>query len=168
MGAGAIRLPIFCNRRQQETTGGDSMTEIKIGGRTIPLLYTTYELVEIQKELGCTGFQLKDQVFGIRQTDEDNPESIVFDCVNDPERAEKMCRLIRILGNAGLEEAGENPDLTEKKILRALKPSEMMSAINACMDAMAEGMASEIPEEKPEGPVDVTLEEMNKKKEKEG
>jgi hypothetical protein len=32
---------------------------------------------------------------------------------------------------------------------------------------MAEGMESEIPEKKQEGPVDVTLEEMNKKKEKE-
>ena len=40
--------------------------------------------------------------------------------------------------------------------------------VNACMNSMAEGMESEIPEKKPEGPVDVTLEEINKKKEKDG
>ena len=35
-----------------------------------------------------------------------------------------MAKLIRILGNAGLEEAGEAPDLTDKKVLRAMKPAD--------------------------------------------
>ena len=52
------------------------MTEIRIGGRVIPLLYTTCEMIEIQKDIGCTGFQLKDQVFGIYLADEDDPKSI--------------------------------------------------------------------------------------------
>ena len=56
---------------------------------------------------------------------------------------------------------------SDKKVLRALKPADLAEAVNKCMDAMAEGMKSEIPEKKQEGPVDVTLEEMNKKKEKE-
>jgi hypothetical protein len=43
----------------------------------------------------------------------------------------------------------------------------ILDMINACMDVMNDGMASEIPEKKEEGPIDVTLEEMNKKKEKE-
>jgi hypothetical protein len=75
--------------------------------------------------------------------------------------------MVKILGNAGLEESGEAPNLTEKKILRALKQSELGDVVVACMHCMAEGMQSEIPEKKQEGPVDVTLEEMNKKKEKE-
>ena len=40
------------------------MTEIKIGGRKIPLFYSVYEMIAIQKEIGCTAFQLKDDVFG--------------------------------------------------------------------------------------------------------
>ena len=50
-------------------------------------------------------------------------------------------------------------------MLRALKPADLITAVNACMDAMADGMKSEIPEKEEEGPVDVTLEEINKKKE---
>ena len=78
-----------------------------------------------------------------------------------------IAKMVKILGNAGLEEAGEAPDLTEKKIMRSMRPNDFASAVNACVNAMNEGMVSEIPAEKPEGPVDVTLEEMNKKKETE-
>ena len=141
------------------------MTEIKIGGRTIPLLYTTCELVEIQKELGCTGFQLKDQVFGLRQTDEDNPESIVFDCVNEPEKAEKLCRLIRILGNAGLEEKGETGDLTDKWIMRNIKPSMILPYAMLTVAEVIEGNKMEAPAKQDDGkPVDEGLEEQNAKK----
>ncbi|MBP5295289.1 MAG: hypothetical protein J6Y95_06165, partial [Lachnospiraceae bacterium] len=65
-------------------------------------------------------------------------------------------------------EAGEAADLTDKKVMRALKPTELLDSINACMNAMTEGMASEIPEKEEEGPVDVTLEEMKKKETKDG
>lgn len=141
------------------------MTEIKIGGRTIPLLYTTCELVAIQKELGCTGFQLKDQVFGLRQTDEDDPESIVFDCVNEPEKAEKLCRLIRILGNAGLEENGEEPDLTDKWIMRKIKPSMILPYAMITVAEVIEGNKMESPQKQDDGkPVDEVLEEQNAKK----
>ena len=66
--------------------------------------------------------------------------------------------------NEETEESGEAPDLTERKILRALKPSDIVDAVNACMDAMNEGMVSEIPTKNPDEPVDVTLEEIKKKK----
>ena len=138
------------------------MKDIKIGGRTIPLQYTTFELIQIQEELGCTGHQLRDEVFGIRQEDEDDPTSIVFDCVTHGDKTKKLGTLIRILGNAGLEEAGETPDLTNKKVLRALRPADLANVVSTCMDAMNEGMASEIPEKEQTGPVDVTLEEIKK------
>ena len=41
------------------------MVEIKIGGRDIPLYMSTLELVEIQKDIGCTVAQMKDEVFGL-------------------------------------------------------------------------------------------------------
>ena len=52
--------------------------------------------------------------------------------------------------------------------MRAIKPMDLMESISACMDAINEGMMSEIPEKEEEGPVDVTLEEMKKKEEKGG
>ena len=45
---------------------------------------------------------------------------------------------------------------------------ELTDAINACVAAMSEGMESEIPDEKKEGPVDVVLEEIERKKEAAG
>jgi NAD(P)H-dependent FMN reductase len=97
-------------------------------------------------------------------------------CGRDPEDEDKtiygsveqidaVAKAIMILGNSGLEDAGETADLTYKGIMKALKPMQMPGAVNKIMDAMAEGMLSEIPE-KDDGPVDVVLEEINRKKEK--
>lgn len=141
------------------------MTEIKIGGRTIPLLYTTFEMVAIQEEIGCTAYQLKEEVFGIRQEDEDDPMSVVFDVVKDGSKTKKLGKLIRILGNAGLEENGEEPDLTDKWILRKMKPGLIIGYALAAMNEITEGNRVEAPaEEKEQGPVDVTLEEELAKK----
>ena len=52
----------------------EGMTEILIGGRRIPLRYSAFEMIEIQKQIGCTAFELKDKVFGIRkEMDDDHP-----------------------------------------------------------------------------------------------
>ena len=134
---------------------------IKLKGRTVPLIYTTYEMKQIQEEIAPLG-QIQYAVLGRNPEDEDD-----ISRYGSPDHLSAVAKLIRILGNAGLEESGENADLTDKKVLRALKPADLADAVNKCMDAMAEGMKSEIPEKKQEGPVDVTLEEMKKKKEKE-
>ena len=139
------------------------MTEIKIGGRTIPLLYTTCELVAIQEEIGCTGFQLKDEVFGVHLADEDDPKSIRVEVASDGKRMEKMCKLIRILGNAGLEENGQEPDLTDKWVMRHIKPVMIVPYAVVVMREIAEGNRMEQkPDEK--GPVDEGLEEEIAKK----
>ena len=141
------------------------MTEIRIGQRTIPLMYTTYEMIAIQKEIGCTSFQLKDEVFGLRVEDEDDPTSVRMDLVTDGLRMEKFGTLIRILGNAGLEEKGENPDLTEKWILRHMKPAMILPYCAAVLDEINAG--NRIEDTKPneeKGPVDEVLEEQNAKK----
>ena len=137
------------------------MANITLKGREVPLLYTTYEMKTIQEEIAPLSRAIS-LVLG-RNPDDDKDMSKY----GGAEHLEAAAKLIRILGNAGLEEAGENPDLTDKKVMRALKPAEIAFAVNACMDAMSEGMASEIPEKEEEGPVDVTLEEMKKKKAKE-
>ena len=137
------------------------MVTITLKGREIPLLYTTWEMKQVQEELGPISKAIK-KVLG-RNPEDDEDMSLYAGA----EHLAAAATLIRILGNAGLEESGEAADLTDKKVLRALKPADLAEAVNKCMDAMAEGMKSEIPEKKPEGPVDVTLEEMNKKKEKE-
>ena len=142
------------------------MTEIKIGGRTVPLLYTTCEMVEIQEELGCTSFQLKDKVFGLHLEDEDNPESLRVEVARDAERTRKMCKLIRILGNAGLEERGEKADLTDKWVMRNMKPAMIVPYAVTVMAEIAEGNRMESPNTEQKGPVDEGLEEQMAKKQR--
>jgi hypothetical protein len=138
------------------------MTSITLKGREVPLLYTTYEMKTIQEEIAPIGQALK-IVLG-RNPDDGNDMSLYGGAAH----IEAASKLIRILGNAGLEEAGEAPDLTDKKVLRALKPTEIGNAIEACAKAIGEGMQSEVPDPKEESgePVDVTLEEMKKKETK--
>ena len=141
------------------------MAGIKIGGREIPLLYTTYELVEIQEAIGCTGHQLRDEVFGIHLADENDPSSVVFDCVTDGKKTKKLGTLIRILGNAGLEQEGQEPDLTDKWVLRSIKPGMTMVYVIAMVAVITEGnkIESTTPDEE-KGPVDEGREEQNAKK----
>ena len=137
------------------------MITITIKGREIPLIYTVWEMKQVQEEIGPLSRAIS-LVLGTNPEDREDTSRF-----GSAEHLAAAAKLIRILGNAGLEEAGEAADLTEKKILRALKPAEFTQVINACMDAMNEGMSSEIPEE-PKGKVDVMLEKLQKKKETEG
>ena len=135
------------------------MTTITLKGREIPLLYTTEEMLTIQERIG----PLSEVIYRVTGRNPEDEKDINW--VGGVDHLTSLSKLVTILGNAGLEEAGKEPDLTEKKVRRAIRPDELMLMSNACMDCMAEGMRSEIPEKKQEGPVDVTLEEMNKKKE---
>ena len=135
---------------------------IKIKGRNVPLLYTVYEMKAIQEEIGPLAEAIN-LVLGRNPKDEKDRSRYL-----SKEHLEAATKLIRILGNAGLEEAGEAPNLTDKMIARAIRPVELPIMISACMDAMNAGMMSEIPEKKQDGPVDVVLEEIEKKKEADG
>ena len=138
------------------------MAEFTLRGRKIPLLYTVYEMKVVQEEI-CPLGDLQYVLFGRNKDDEKDVSKY-----GGPDHIGAVAKMVRILGNAGLEEAGEKPDLTDKWVMRSLKPTQLADAVNACIKAMNEGMASEIPEKEQEGPVDVTLEEMNKKKERDG
>ena len=136
------------------------MPEIKIGGRQIPLFYSTYEMIEIEKSIGCTAYQLNDKVIGAHQTNMENPDDpdgIELDILNKPENKENLGKLIRILGNAGLEEAGETADLTDRWVLKHMKPGMVMIYAVAVMAVVNEGNQMETKKED-KGPVDETLE----------
>ena len=140
-----------------------SLVTINLKGREIPLLYTTWEMKEIQEKIAPIGEAIN-MMLGKDNGDKEKQHSKF----GSAEHLNATAKMVMILGNAGLEEAGNNPDLTEKKVLRAIKPGEIGDIVNACLDAMAQGMASEIPEKKQDGPVDVVLKEMEKKKERDG
>jgi len=136
------------------------MVEITLKGRKIPLIYTLMEMKAIQEELGPTEQAIAKMY---AKNPEDNKD---MSLVGGKEQIETLAAMIRIMGNAGLEEAGEEGNLTDKGILRALKPAALWEMAGACLNAINEGMNSEIPEKEQAGPVDVTLEEIRKKNEK--
>ena len=138
------------------------MASITLKGREIPLLYTVWEMKQVQEEI-CPLGDLQYIMFG-RNKDDENDRSKYA----GPEHLNAVAKMIRILGNAGLEEAGKEADLTDKKVLRSLRPMELTDAIDAFAEAMNEGMESEIHDEPKDGPVDVVLEEIEKKKEAAG
>lgn len=139
------------------------MTEMKIGGRVIPLLFTTFEMIAIQREIGCTASQLRDEVLGYR---EDEEGQVSWDILIDDVKQAKLATLIRILGNAGLEEDGKEPDLTDKWILRHMKPGMILGYGIVAMAEIMDGMSMESPafQEADGGPVDEILEAENAKK----
>ena len=145
----------------------DKLPEIIIGERNIPLHYSTYETIAIQSEIGCTAFQLKDEVFGVKKIDEDEDETlgnIELDVVKDPMKMMKMGKLIRILGNAGLEESGQEPDLTDKWILRHMKPSMIIMYALAMITVITAGNTMEAGRESNGEPVDEIKEANDAKK----
>jgi hypothetical protein len=137
------------------------MVTITLKGREIPLLYMSYEMKVIQEEIGPIDKALR--LATGRNPEDDNDTS----WSGSAQHIDALAKIIRIMGNGGLEEAGEKADLTDKWVLRAIRPAEIGKTINCFMRAMSEGMASEIPEKHSDEPVDVTLEEIKKKKEKE-
>ena len=138
---------------------------VKIGGREIPLFYSSLEMVDIQRDIGCTAFQLNEEVFGIHLEDEDDPSSVQFGVITEGDKLEKFGKLIRILGNAGLEEEGKEPDLTDKWVLRHMKPGMIMVYVIALVAVISDGNKIEsITPKEEEGQVDEGLEEQNAKK----
>lgn len=138
------------------------MASIVLKGREYPLLYTTLEMKTIQERIASPLAKAVRLCTGRNPEDENDTEWFGSD-----RHLDALAKLIVIMAEAAAEEAGGDCDLTEKKVLRAMRPTEIGDAINACMAAFADGMHSEIEPKEEKGPVDVTLEQMNKKKEKE-
>ena len=144
---------------------GSKLPTIKIGGREIPLYYSSYEMIAFQEDIGCTAFQLNDVVFGIKRDEDDEEDKVRFGVLTDTEKLKKLGTLIRILGNAGLEQEGKEPDLTDKWVLRNIKPGMIMVYVIALVAVITEGNKIEsTTSEEEKGPVDEGLEEQNAKK----
>jgi hypothetical protein len=136
--------------------------DIKIGDRTIPMILTVCEMAEIQEAIGCTVAQLRDEVFGLKHNLE--TDEYTFGIMDDKDKIRKFGKLLRIMGNAGLEEAGQAPDLTDKWILRRIKPGMLMPYVIAATAVISEAMDTEA-DKTQSGPVDEVLAEENRKKE---
>ncbi len=137
------------------------MYSIQLKGREIPLIYTVYEMKQVQEEI-CPLGEISFRILGVNK---ENPE--LRDGFGRPEQLDAVAKMIRIMGNAGLEESGETPDLTDKNVLRAMRPAQIADMINVCSEVMKEALRSEIPEEDKGEPTDVVLEELKKKEPKE-
>jgi hypothetical protein len=129
------------------------MAKINLKGREVPLLFTMMEMKAMQEEI-CKLDDLQYVLFGRNRDDEKDMSGYC-----SAEHLGALAKALRIMGNAGLEEAGEAPDLTDKKVMRSLNPRMIGEACTACMEAISEGMASEIPPKAAEGPVAVGLPE---------
>lgn len=146
------------------------MTTIKLRDREIPLYCSTLEMETIEEEIGCTLGQLRDEVFGLRlkdpEADPDKVENWIFGLYSEPEKKRKFGKLIRILGNAGLEESGAEPDLTDRWVLRGIKPGMLLIYALVVLSVTNEAQRSEVAAEEQEesGPVDELVEEENRKK----
>ena len=138
---------------------------ITLKGKEVPLLYTTEEMLTIQEEIGPV-YEAINLASGSNPDDKKDTSRF-----GTKEHLKALAKMIVILGNAGLEESDQEGDLTEKKVLRGIKPDEIYLAVAACMQCLTEGMMSEIPDDidkkAKSGPVDVTLEKIKKKDETE-
>lgn len=138
---------------------------IRIGGREIPVALTVYEMVAIQEEIGCTVGRIREHVFGLERDIEN--DTFTLRLAEDKELLKRFGKLIRIVGNAGLEEAGQAPDLTDKWIMRRIRPMQLGDIVMQLINAIDDAMRTEYEEKKESGPVDEVLEEENRKKEQE-
>ena len=116
---------------------------VEIGGRVIPLKYTMRELADMEEQIG-TMDQFRDLILEGRK------------------RLRNMAASIRIMGNAGLKEAGETDDLTDEWLLDNMDPGKIKAYQIAVLAAFTGGWKMETEEEKEH---DVVLEEIERKKE---
>ena len=138
---------------------------IRIGGREIPVALTVYEMVTIQEEIGCKVGEIREKVFGLERDIEN--DTYTMRLADDKELLKRFGKLIRIVGNAGLEEAGQEPDLTDKWVMRRIKPTQLMDIVMDLINAIDDAMRMEYGKTTEDGPVDEVLEEENRKKEQE-
>ena len=116
---------------------------VEIGGRVIPLKYTVRELADMEEAIG-TMDQFRDLILAGRK------------------RLRNMASAIRIMGNAGLKDAGEEANLTDDNVLDSMETNKIQAYQIAILAAFTGGWKMETEEEKEH---DVVLEEIERKKE---
>ena len=114
------------------------MNTIKLKDREIPLFFSAYEMVEAQRQIAEPMTRIVSIILGRNPEDPDDTSRF-----GSADHLNSIAQLVCIMGNAGLEEAGEKPDLTVKAVLRNLKPADLYEIVSVCLDAMYAGVDSE-------------------------
>ena len=119
---------------------------INIGERKIPLRFRMNQFIQIEEEVGNLG-EVREMILKGKQ------------------RLRNLIKVVRILGNAGLKNAGEADDLTEEWLTENMDPHALMAyqiAVMACLSRESESEAAK--EETEEKERDLVLEEIEAKK----
>ena len=114
------------------------MHTITLKDREIPLYYSAYEMAEAQRQIAQPMNNLISILLGRNPENPDDSSGF-----GGADQLNAIAKLICIMGNAGLEESGKDPDLTEKDVLRKLIPAELASVVSTCLDVMYEGMGND-------------------------
>ena len=114
------------------------MITFTLKDREIPLYFSACEMVDAQKQIAEPVSRIVKIILG--KNPDDPEDTSQFGSAN---HLNAIAKLVCILGNAGLEETGEEPDLTVKDVLRKLKPAALSEIVSACLDAMNEGIDQE-------------------------
>ena len=123
----------------------DNIT-VKIGEREIPLRFRMNQFIEIEEEVGNLG-EIRELILEGRK------------------RARNLVAVLRIMGNAGLKAAGNEPDLTDEWLKENMDPHQMAIYQIAAIQCLSKESASEAAkEETEENERDLVLEEINAKK----
>lgn len=120
--------------------------QVTIGEREVPLRYNLRAQMKIEDDLGIDCQELMEKLKAKKKT------------------SELVVEAVRILGNEGLRLAGEQADLTSDWIIDHIRPT-MITFYRVAVEAAITAswfMETENPDEER----DVTLDEINKKKEK--
>ena len=116
---------------------------VRLGEREIPLKFTMEEFAEIEEAIG--NLSLIDEIL-----------------LKGKQRIRNLATAIRIMGNAGLADAGEKPDLTDKTVMNLMKPRKLVEYQTAAISAINQGMLVESNEDEVH---DIVLEDIERKKE---
>lgn len=134
------------------TPEGARLAVIRIGGKRIPLNFCLDDVEPLNEDVG--------PVTDIR-------ELLTTDYLSTM-HVKRVVRSIRIMGNSGLIEMGQEPNLTDGWISRHLKVKDITDAVIFPLILTVWGgmeMETEQAEEQEGKEVDVVLQEINKKKE---
>ena len=124
----------------------DNIT-VKIADREIPLRFRMDQFIEIEESVGNLG-EIKELI------------------LKGKNRLRNMVAVMRILGNAGLKAAGEEPDLTDEWLREHMEPHDLMAYQLGILGCLTKETKSEAVQEENRGKKrDLVLEEIEAKKE---
>lgn len=127
------------------------MISIKIGGRSIPLLFNLQAFFEMKEnDLSLSNLR---ELFS-KEAQQDKYFEVLAAVVT----------ITRILGNQGLEMAGQEHDLTDIWLRKHLRPGQILPLKVAIAKEVDAGMSMETNERKENEERDLVLEEINQKK----